>query len=206
MKNPAHLLLMLALFGSAGQAFAGDFYVAGSIGQSKILNAVKSELDSDLISGGATNLSSTFKDSDTGYKLLAGYQFNPYLGVEGGYIDLGKVKYTVTATQGNGSLTWKAKGWLASAVGTLPINDSFGVFAKLTAFRSEVAWTASATGTLDFNESYSGTKLKAAYGVGATYHLNKEVGFRLEYERFDKLGDVNSDNVELVSAGVVYKF
>lgn len=205
MKNATHTLLLATLIGSAAPVFAGDFYLVGSLGQSRLLYP-KSGLDAELIADGATNINSTFDTKDTAYKLLFGYQFNPHLGIEGGYVDLSKTKYTVSATQGNGTLVWKAKGLLASAVGTLPINDSFGVFAKLTAFRSEVAWTASATGTLDFNESWSGAKWKAAYGVGAAYNLNKKIGLRLEYERFDKLGDVNSDNVELVSAGVVYKF
>jgi len=205
MKQFAHSLFLIAMLCSPIPAFAADFYMAGSIGQART-NISKSDIDNIVIEGGATNVNSTVDNTDTAYKLLLGYQFNPYLGIEGGYVDLGKTTYAATATQGNATLAWKAKGWLLSAVGTLPVNDSFGVFAKLGAFHSEVSWNLAATGSIDANEAWSGTKWKAAYGVGASYNLNKQVGFRLEYEVFDKLGDVNKDKVDFISAGVVYKF
>lgn len=207
MKKIAIIALLSAF---ASTAFAGDFYVVGSIGQSDA-NISKSQLDNDLVNAGATNLSSNLDNKGTAYKLLAGYQYNQYFGIEGGYIDLGKAKYSATATEGTARADVKATGWAISAVGTLPINDSFSVFAKLGTIRAKVEATASvsvpALGT--FEGSADATNWKTTYGVGATYNFNKQIGLRAEYERFQKLGDDNNtgkSNVDLISAGLVFKF
>lgn len=57
--------------------------------------------------------------------------------------------------------------------------------------------------------SASSTNWKPNFGIGGTYNVDKQLGIRVEYERFSNLGDTNTTgevNVDLMSAGVVYKF
>lgn len=191
-------------------AVAGNFYVVGSAGQSDF-DINKSPIDSALTSAGATNLSSNTDTKGSAYKLQLGYQINPYFGIEGGYIDLGKASYTASATQGNANVEWKAKGFNLSAVGTYPINDKFSIFGKVGTIRSKV--DANASGTIvsvgALSASASANKWNLTYGAGAGYTLSKQFGIRVEYERFDKLGDsdkTGKSDVNLISAGIVYSF
>lgn len=203
------LVAIAALAVATAPAFAGDVYVLGSVGRST-LDLDKSEIDRDLVAAGAANLSSSLDKSDTAYKLQLGYQFNQNFAVEGGYIDLGKGGYAASFTGGVANASVKATGWNISAVGILPINDTFSVFGKVGAIDAKVEANVSATGTGGTaSGSASATKWKTLWGVGATYNLSKQVGIRLEYEEFNNLGDKNTTgegDVSLVSAGVVFKF
>ncbi|HEU5282508.1 MAG TPA: outer membrane beta-barrel protein, partial [Burkholderiales bacterium] len=78
------MLIVAGLLLTAGPApaFAQDeagFYVGGGIGQSELKDAC----DGDGLT--VTDCD----DTDTAWKLFAGYWFNKYFAVEGGYIDFG---------------------------------------------------------------------------------------------------------------------
>lgn len=196
---------------AAVSASAGDWYGVGSIGRSSLPNDnSKGDIDSALVSAGATGLSSSFDDSDTGYKLQLGYQFNQNWAVEGGYVDLGEFKYHASYTGGAANAKAKADGWNIDVVGILPINDQFSVFGKLGFIDAKVKIDASATGPGgSASGSADDTCWKGTWGVGATYNFSKTIGIRAEWERFDKLGDKGStgeSNVNLLSVGLSFKF
>lgn len=193
----------------ATPVFAGDVYVVGSIGYSRV-DLDKATVDNDLTSAGATNVNSTLDKNDTGYKIQIGYQFNQNFTVEGGYVDLGKAKYSASYTGGNAAADAKASGINIAAIGILPINESFSVFGKLGLINAKVEISASATGPGgSASGTASATKWKPNFGIGGTYNINKQVGIRAEIERFSKLGDSDNtgeSNVDMLSAGVMYKF
>jgi len=95
-------------------------------------------------------------------------------------------------------------------VGILPINESFSLFGKLGVINAKVESSVRATGPgRSASASVSSTKLTPTYGIGATYNVNKQLGIRVEYELFSKLGDANKTgeaDVSVLSAGVAYKF
>ncbi|MBA3903537.1 MAG: hypothetical protein C0522_07685 [Rhodocyclaceae bacterium] len=206
MKKLAAIALLTL---SAAPVFAGDIYVVGSVGRSSA-DINKNDIDSALVSAGATGVSSSLDKNDTGYKLQLGYQFNQNFAVEGGYIDLGKATYSASFTGGSASASVKATGWNVAAVGILPINDAFSVFGKVGTIDAKVEANVSASGPGGTaSGSASATKWKTLWGVGATYNISKQVGVRVEYEQFNNLGDKNTTgeaDVSLVSAGVVFKF
>lgn len=146
-------LAVAALALSSSLAFAQQGWQQGYIG----LSAGRSD----------TNVSGDNKDN--AFKAYVGYDFNKTWGIEGGYADLGSPQYTA----GRGDET----AWFLAGKGTLPINNQFGLFAKLGATRNK----------LSLNGDNSRTDLLA--GVGAEYSFNKRVGLRLEYEDFGKFGD-----------------
>ena len=202
-------LAIAALTVLATPVFAGDVYLVGSVGLSKV-NIDTAAFDTALTNAGAVGVRSTTDDSDTGYKLQVGYKFNPNFAIEGGYIDFGKVSYSATFTGGSANASAKASGWNVDAVGILPINDAFSLFGKVGLIDAKVDVSVSATGPGgSASGSANTTKWRGTYGLGGTYDFTKNVGMRVEYERFSELGDSNNtgkSNVDLYSLGVVYKF
>lgn len=209
MKKLSAIAISLFAASVCTPAFAGDVYVLGSVGQSSFSDD-KSTVDDALRSVGVTNLSSSLDKSDTGYKLQVGYQFTPNLAIEGGYVNLGKEKYSATFTGGTASADAKASGWNIDALGIWPVNDSFSVFGKIGLIDAKVELNATATGPGgSASASVSSTDWKSTWGVGASYNINKTVGLRAEYEQFVKLGNTDTtgeSTVSLLSVGVVVHF
>lgn len=204
------LALIAAFIATAtAPAIAGDVYIVGSVGQSTI-DSDKSATDNALTSEGADNLASSLDKTDTAYKIQVGYQFNQYFAVEGGYVNLGKTDYSASFTGGGANANAKVSGLNIAALGILPISDSFSLFGKAGLIDAKVETTVSANGLGgSANDSSTARKWKANWGAGATYSINKQLGIRVEYEQFSKLGDANTTgeaDVNLFSAGVAYKF
>lgn len=206
-KSIATTILVLGGLAAASQSLAQEkgFYVGGSIGQSKI--------DSDIAFPGLIT-SGTVDGKDTGFKIFGGYQFNQHFGLDLAWVDLGKASYSgsfsgAPVTGG----TVKLSGLNFSAVGTYPLNPSFALFGKLGVF----GWNAKAsdtTGGASFSSTDSGADL--SFGFGASYNFTKNIGVRVEWERFKAGGGedaitgfsnvTSAAKIELLSLGVVYKF
>ncbi|NJD36136.1 MAG: hypothetical protein FIA96_15125 [Betaproteobacteria bacterium] len=211
--NIKHITAATILSLAMASAFAGDWYVVGSVGQAKAQDSGASDIDRELIAAGVTGLASSVDDTDTGYKLQVGYNFTKNWGIEGGYVDLGEMTYKATGRIGAVAASAKARaevtGWNIAGVGTLPINEQFSLFGKLGAIYADVDVKATATGGgISASDHASTTDWKANFGVGATYKFNKQWGMRAEWERFDNLGDNNTGktDVDLLSVGVVFSF
>ena len=208
MKIGAIVVSSVLALGSTA-ALADNFYVLGSVGQSKVKDLHKSDIDSELTGAGATGLQSSIDRTDTAYKLQAGYQFNKNFALEGGYFNLGKAAYSASYTGGAANASVKADGSNLSAVGSLPISDAFSVFGKLGAAYSTVKADVTATGPGGTAAgSAKDSKWGAVYGLGLNYNLTKQVALRAEYEIYDKVGGDNTgkSKVDVLSVGVAYKF
>lgn len=203
------LALIVLLATATAPTFAGNVYVVGSVGLSTF-DIDKNELDNVLTTVGVTGLSSSLDKRDTGYKVQVGYQFNQNFALEGGYVDLGKASYSANYTGGSATANVEASGLNVSALGIMPINESFSVFGKLGVIRAKVEENGIATDTGgSASGSASSTDWKPNFGIGGTYNINTQLGIRAEYERFNQLGDSDTTgeaDVDLLSAGVVYKF
>jgi len=206
-------LLALAIVAAAtltATAHAGDLYVVGSVGQSR-LDVKKSDYDTPLTAAGVKLQSSSLSRTDTAWKAQVGYRFSEVFAVEGGYVDLGKATYSATATGGvvNGSL--KASGLNLAAVGNLPLGDAFTVFGKLGVIAARVEGEVSASGVGgSYSGSNSSTNLRGNWGIGASYAIDHNFAVRVEAEQFSKLGDNKTfgkkSDVNVLSAGIQYTF
>lgn len=183
-------VLGVTLAAAAGPAAADEntgFYLGGSVGYSTIEVADQLEYD---------DVAERFKldDEDFGWKAFVGYQFLPWLAVEGGYVDFGDVDEQGTAIGAALALD----GWDAFLVGNLPI-WVIDVFAKV----GVVAWDADADFTVGdqaFSASDDGEDL--AYGIGAAFDL-QHFAIRAEVERFEVDG---IDDLYLFSVGATIQF
>jgi len=173
MKKNLIAVALLAALSASAVASAGEYFIGGDVGSAR--------------SSGYTGLT---KNSDTAFSLVGGYQYNKNIGVEANYTDLGSLA-TLTS-----SVKTKAHG--VSAVGTVGVTDSFGLYGKVgygTA-RSTISFGGVASRS-DFN-----------YGLGATYTFDKNVNFRAGVTH-TPVGDgvfmvKGSENVYAI--GAVYKF
>mgnify|MGYP000017645340 CR=1 FL=1 len=192
-----------SLIFAAGSLFNAAFaqgYVGASIGQS----------DYKIDCAGLT----TCDTKDTGYKLFGGYMFTPNLGIEGGWVDLGKAtgSGTLDVAIPDGivlvpaSAELKSSGLFLAGIAAAPIGSG-SVFAKvgLSNLKTELNVTA-----LGASAGTSTRHTDVFYGVGAGYNFTKNFGVRAEWERFRiKYGDgvdEFKDNVDLLSIGVTYRF
>jgi OmpA-OmpF porin, OOP family len=129
-------------------------------------------------------------DSATGGKLLLGYSFNSNIAVEAGYLTFGSAGFRSGIVSG----TIEVDGFNASLVMRAPMNDQLSLHGKVGYFDGKAKASAGNFGASDRGSDPS-------YGLGLTYMFNKNAGARLEWDRVG-----SGDAIDLVSAGVVFKF
>lgn len=166
-------------------------YVGASGGQSTTDSCVKPQ----------NTGSGTCDDKDTAWKIYGGMEMNEYISMEVGYVDLGTINYSAPA----GSR--KTTGAIIQVVGTYALNPSFTLMARggMNILNTEVNGALAATSV---NNS-GNTDVVWSAGLGAQYNFNKTVGLRMEWERYFEAGDptdTGEADIDLVSAGVVFKF
>ncbi len=182
---------LLAGAGAFSSVALAQGYVGVGVGQS----------DFKVDCGGTSNCDT----KDTGGKVFGGWMFTPNLGVEAAYFDLGKAKASGAGDPdlGNFSISGKADGFALYGIAMAPF-DNFNVFAKLgfSSIRAKVDVTSSLQGSA----SNSNTSTEFAWGLGAGYDFTKNIGARLEFERFRAKFVDQKDNVDFVSVSVLYRF
>jgi OOP family OmpA-OmpF porin len=128
-----------------------------------------------------------FSGDDVGYKLFGGWMFNPYIGAELEYLDGG--------TAEDRGVEIDVSGFNASLRGAYPLSEQFSVFAKV----GMLFWDADVSGAIrgsDDGEDFS-------WGIGLGFDFTDTLGVTLEYQGFEV---EDTDTVDLISAGLVWKF
>jgi len=198
-----------ALFGTSGPARAqAHWYIGVTLGASNA-NITQEAVPVT----GATSTIFLTDSRDPGFKVFAGYRFNRYFAVEGGYAWLGEFQATtqVTApTTGALNANIRVIGLYIDAVGMLPVGDRFAAFAKVGWLGSETRTFRSTSGTVTSgsNTNASTDQANLSYGLGVQYDLEKNVTLRFVWERYIKVGDVNTGefNIDLYSGGLLFRF
>ena len=144
-------------------------------------------------------------DKDTAWRVYGGLEVNEFISMEVGYIDLGKVGYSGAKTGSR-----ETNGMTLHLVGTYALNPSFTLMARggMNILNTEVNGTIAGTP----NGNTGDTDVVWSAGLGAQYNFTQSVGLRMEWERYFKTGSPAANggtgeaDVDLLSAGVVYKF
>ena len=199
-------------------SFAGWYFGFG-MGENSGRDWDAARYSSSLAAQGVTATQTSSDSADFGFKAFSGYQFNKYLGLEGGYAQFNNYTANGTATgpaqnpiPGNPSnsqrvsayQTLDSQTWALAVVGTLPLTKSFSVFGKLGAN----SWKATTnTNVHDSNGDFIRTSsiergVDPYYGVGISYALMAGLEVRGEYERYD----LGGSNIDFLSAGMAVKF
>ena len=202
------LLALSALVTPLVQAEAPNWYIGGNAGGTAA-TIDDPRIASSLLSSGLTVTSISDRDRDSGYRLYAGYQFNRYWALEGGYFDLGKFGYTAN-TVPVGSLTGdiRLKGFNFDLVGTLPLSDRFSLLGRVGANYADTNDTFTSTGAVRVtNPNPTNRDTNYKFGLGVQYAFNDALALRVEAERYrinDAVG--NNGHVDMATVGLVYSF
>ena len=160
-------------------AFAGA-YVGASVGQS----------DTSI-----SNLPAEVDGTDTSWKIMGGYTFMKFVGVEGSYRNLGGIDETIGTT----SFATEAKSLDVFGVGILPVGP-VDLFAKLG--YSRIEYDASLNDPiLSEPATLSDNSNEVAYGAGIAFRIGSKFALRLEYEAFN-----TEETLSMISAGALFRF
>lgn len=122
--------------------------------------------------------------TDRSWNLSAGYQFNRHLGLEAGYVDLGKLTVTGAIFGGVATADVKTKALELLGVGTLPFTDKFAVYVKAGLFRSDsdAVFTGAVAG------SGSEKKTGFTFAGGLQYSITPNAAARFEWQTYNDVG------------------
>ena len=183
----AAMTLAFPALAQTAEGAPGGLYLGGSIGLSKFRHGC-----ADLPSGVSCD------EKDTAWRLLAGYQFNRWLGAEVGYHDLGKIDGSGLGVDAD----VKANAWELVGVGTFPIGSQFGLYGKLGGYRGETKLSSNVgLSGKDHNDGLT-------YGAGLEWNALRNVGLRLEWQRYNDIGgnDSAKGDIDVMSVGAVWRF
>lgn len=115
----------LAIFLATSSAYAlemdGEMYLVGTVGKSIMIHSPMQIDNNNIVSGSVNNLAalnSTQESDKHGFKLQLGYQLTPNFAIEGGYVNLGKTRYSANYTS-QASITlpaWLFPTWLPAQI------------------------------------------------------------------------------------------
>lgn len=121
-------------------------------------------------------------ETDSGWKIFGGHNFDRNLGFELAFVDFGEFS--------GGAL--EQDGLAFQLVGYLPVTPSFDLFGKVGIFD----WEVRAFGLVD-------TGVDPTYGVGGEVRIGPRAALRAEWEAFS---DVSGGDVDLLSIGLSLRF
>ncbi len=157
-------------------------YIGASVGQS--------DYDVGCVSGFGCDR------KDTAFKIFAGGKLYNALGLELGYVNLGRADIA-------GGRTRAQAGNLSLVLGIPVWGDRLGINGKVgTAY----GWTRTSSSAPEY-EAGNDSGWGLSYGVGATYAFSRNTELRIDWDRyrFDFRG-AGTQDVDLLSAGLNFRF
>ncbi|MDO8413612.1 MAG: outer membrane beta-barrel protein [Gallionellaceae bacterium] len=200
-------LIAAVLVSMSGTAFSEEhegMYVLGAVGKTKV-SVPRDAANSDYQNtAGVVGLTSNKTNNPTAYKLQLGYQFNPNFALEGGYIRFGKVAYHSTSASGTGDATHTLNAWNLSAVGILPLQNSWSVLGKLglAYVRSSASGSSNWGGVYSFSRDDS--KKDLTYGLGVKYDFSNAVFMEAGLDNYKSGTQFGRLNVWSIGAGMKF--
>lgn len=158
----------------------------------------------------------SFDHEGPGYSFVVGYRLFPWLALEGGYLDLGKVRHFISADGDQGgpahadlSTTTKSSGIAVAALGILPLSYRWEVYGRagvLFATNRLNLFLSDNLGQAAANVSHNKTNLLA--GAGISMSIAEIYGLRLEYQRIFDVESTRASkgDVDFLSIGVTVQF
>jgi len=204
----AGLLAANAIAVGTASAEPPDWYMGLNVGESN-LRMDAGGID-DAFSNQGLATSSSLDKHRFAWTLDAGLRLSRWLAVEADYVDLGKFGFNTTVLSPasdsfGGHYTVRGAG--VNAVGIVPLPEGFALYGKAGVLRSKAELQPGSSSTAISSESRSRTG--AAFGLGASYDISRDVALNVEWNRYLKVGDnatTGRADVDLLLAGVQYRF
>lgn len=127
--------------------------------------------------GGSSIQLESCDDRAIGWRAIAGYRFNPYIGLEASVIDWGEVSANTPTVRVRAK---KQRSIGLAGVASFPVSPRVSLSAKLGLFQTEQETETQAT-RADRSDT------ETHYGIGARYDLGRRWAVRADWEQADKL-------------------
>lgn len=200
----AGLLALAFCTPSLAQERAG-LYVGGNFGFTRSDSGTfERDVRNDLLASGFSTADVSADESDTGFKLIVGYQVNPNVALEAYYANLGKYSFRVNTTGPTvtGGGDFEITGFGLDVLAMLPFNRSVSGFARVGFFRWDVEGRVFATGPGgSASDSLEDDGSDVKFGLGVQWALSPNLSIRGEFEYYNF-----DDKLMMLSAGVLYRF
>jgi OmpA-OmpF porin, OOP family len=145
----------------------------------------------------------TCDDNDLGWQVFVGYDLTRNFSIEGGYVDFGTVSLTgiVPGLEDFGSITASvdSDGWFAHVLGRYPVTPEFSLHGKLGLANTRAQFS------LDEFDGFNERGTDWVAGLGAGYRFTPNVSLRVEWERYNNVGDTD-ENYSVISGSLIYHF
>jgi OOP family OmpA-OmpF porin len=156
-------------------------YVGGGVGKSKY--------DTSCAPGFSCD------HTDIGFKIFTGGKISRIVGVEVGYVYLGK------GTANGGDQT--AQGINLSLIGNIPIGEKFNVYGKVGGI---YGWTSTDTAPLSGQGGGTDHGLNWSYGAGVQFDLSRNWAVQADWDHYRFDYSNQGASAQLYSVNAVYKF
>lgn len=213
MKSKIAIAVLMAMASTAAWSAESGVYFGASFGWSEVSSNTTVKY-SDSIDGVYDSMKSDFSGSDFAYNIFLGYDFNKYVGVEIGYLDLG-VPTDTYKIEDEGTYKEKVEvelhGMDLALIGRYPFENNFDVHGKL----GVIWWTPKITDKfteVDYGYWDKTTVEQDAtdllYGVGIGYTFDEHLVFSVDWQNFEMsgVGDLVSGNTSAWLFGAAWKF
>ena len=157
--------------------------------------AIAQQADTGWYVGGSIGQSDLDIDKDTAWKISAGYQLNRNLSVELGYTNLGEVSESAFGA----TASFEATAFEVIGLYKFPVANQLSIYGLAGIAMVEGEATVSIPGLGSQSTSDDSTEL--TFGVGAQYDFSRNMGARLQWQRYGA-----DEDIDVISVGVVVKF
>jgi OOP family OmpA-OmpF porin len=191
----------------ASTAAAAGPYAGFSIGMTSS-DVSSSAFDRDLADAGFDSKTS-IDDDGTGFRIFGGYQFNAYVAAELAYVDLDEITADTDIFGGNPGridTSMEIDGFNLGVTLGYPFADAFSVYAKAGVFIWDAEVDSRAQLALgDASSSADDDGSDFSYGIGASYRFTDNFAVRLDWDRYQMGGEVDTD-IDLFAIGAQMNF
>jgi OmpA-OmpF porin, OOP family len=202
------LLLALGLFAVTAHA---QYHGGVKLGQSK--GVLSADPAPTFVDWGFYMPQVSAVESKSGYGLKLGTRISEHLAVEGTYSESARWNASASSQAAALGNRVKTSGFGLDLVGSVPLYQRLSLFGRAGVQRVRAEGMFAGTGNLEtFGTGISQSVSAGRFGLGLQYDVTRNLGLRLEVDRFRKLGgQANSVfgsafDTESYSVGVQYRF
>jgi len=196
MKKTLITTTLITALASMPTASASGFFIgvnAGSSNFSGLNDACDDLLESTQIIGGLPVTCLITDDSDTTLSINAGYDFNRYIGLEVGYLDLGEYTADFNVAGVTVPATAEADFTYAGLVLTAPFNDKFSISARVGGVNANAELSSPVGVSADLEDETA-----AFVGASLDYRLFEKISLQVRYDYLSE--------IDITSVGLRYHF
>jgi OOP family OmpA-OmpF porin len=174
---------------AAAQVGMSSVYVGATVGQSEYKDAC-----GNIAAGVSCD------EKDTAWRILAGYQINRNFAAEIGYHDLGESKASFGSTSGS----IKVKAVELVGIGAFPVLPVLSIYGKIGGYYAKTELSSNIPGVGSADDNNTGL----TYGAGVQWDVLRNLGLRLEWQRYDDVGSdsTGEGDINVISVGALWRF